>query len=91
MKPDPLVIACIICASLAVALFTLLVAEHPFPVFGADDASNFVDITADVGGEDSRFLWTNTGLALIAQAFVLFAAAAATIGLLKANEENQHA
>ncbi|MGE5555709.1 MAG: hypothetical protein ACM3UY_05525 [Methanocella sp.] len=91
MKPDPLVVACIICAALAIVLFSLLAFEHSFPVFSGDQTSNLVDITADVGGEDSRFLWTNTGLALIAQAFVLFAAAAATLGLLKVNEEKQHA
>jgi len=89
MKPDPLLVACIICVALSITLFTLLAVEHPFPVFSsADQTSTFVDSTANVGGEDSRFLWTNTGLALIAQAFVLFAAAAATLGLLKVNEEN---
>jgi hypothetical protein len=92
MKPNPFIIVCVFCAVFAVFLLSLIAIQQPFPVFNAaNQTSNFVDITQDIGGEDSRFMWTNTGLALIAQAFVLFAAAAATLGLLKINEEKQHA
>ncbi len=71
-------------------VFAVVAFQHQFPIFssfGSNQTINFVEVNGNVGAEDSRFMWNNTGLALIAQAFVLFAAAAATLGLLWSGEE----
>jgi len=92
MKINPLFIVSIICALLAVALFGAVSVKEPFPVFSPSNQSGTsVNVNQDVGAEDSRFMWNNDGLALIAQAFVLFAAAAAALGLLKVGEEKKDA
>ncbi len=84
MKLNLAFVACIILVVLAVATFSAAEFQQHFPVFHASSQnSTFVDVNGDVGAEDSRFMWNNDSLALIAQAFVLFAAATATLGLLK--------
>jgi predicted permease len=88
MKLTAAFILCLICAIVAIVLFASIALQQNFPVFTASNqAGNYVDVSGNVGAEDARFMWNNDGLALIAQAFVLFAAAAATLGLLKGGEE----
>jgi predicted permease len=92
MKLNAALIVCIICSIIAILLLAIVAVQQPFPVFhGSSSNSSMVDTSQNIGAADSRYLWNNDGLALIAQAFVLFAAAAATLGLLKINEEKQHA
>ena len=93
MKLNAILIACVLCAIITELLFVGVALQQDFPIFsasGTNQTTTFVDVNGDVGAEDSRFMWNNTGLALIAQAFVLFAAAAATLGLLR-NGEEKHA
>ena len=88
MKINATVIVGIIFAVLAIVIFTSVALRNDFPVFqAAVQDSRLVDINMNVGAEDSRFMWNNDGLALIAQAIALFAAAAATLCLLKIDEE----
>jgi hypothetical protein len=87
MKHNAAVIVGGVCAVVAVVLFAAVALQHSFPVFDASQAAGSVSISGDVGAEDSRFLWNNTGLAVTAQAFVLFAAAAATLGLLRGGDD----
>jgi hypothetical protein len=90
MKLNASFIVCVLCTMIALIVFTVVAFQQDFPIFsahGSNQTINFVDINGNVGAEDSRFMWNNTGLALIAQAFVLFAAAAATLGLLRSGEE----
>jgi ABC-type microcin C transport system permease subunit YejB len=91
MKLNSAVIVGVVCAVVAVVLFASVALQQSFPVFGASQAAGSVSVDGNIGAEDSRFLWNNTGLAVTAQAFVLFAAAAATLGLLKNGEENKDA
>ncbi len=92
MKINVFYLACAIFAVLAIILFALVAFQQEFPIFHPSGTSSFVSTSdGDVGAGDSRFMWNEDGLALIAQAFVLFAAAAATLGLLKAEGEKQHA
>ncbi len=86
MKTSPLLILGVFFAVLAVIVFSMVIVENPF-TFGDFSDNNLVDVNQNVGSEDSGFMWNNTGFALIAQAFVLFAAAAATLCLLKIDEE----
>jgi len=91
MKIKPLFLVSVICAILAISLFAVVAVKEEFPVFNpSNQTGSYVAVTQNVGAEDSRFMWNNDGLALIAQAFVLFAAAAAALGLLKGEEEKQH-
>jgi hypothetical protein len=88
MKVNSFFLACAIFAVIAIVMFAFISVQQEFPIFNpSGQNSSFVNISGDVGAEDSRFMWNNDGLALIAQAFVLFAAAAATLGLLKAGGE----
>ena len=92
MRINPLFVVSVICAILAVTLFAAVAVKAPFPVFSpSNQTGSSVNIDQNVGAEDSRFMWNNNGLALIAQAFVLFAAAAAALGLLKVGEEKKNA
>lgn len=91
MKLNAAYIVCLVCAVVAIALFSAVALQQGFPIFNSSQAASSVNVSGNVGAEDSRFLWNNTGLAVLAQAFVLFAAAAATLGLLKTREENNHA
>ena len=88
MKLNAAIIVCLICAVAAVVLFAVVALQQNFPIFNQTQATGSVNVSSDVGAEDSAFLWNNTGLALIAQALVLFAAAAATLGLLKNGDED---
>lgn len=92
MKLNAAFIAAVVFAVLAVALFTMVAVQEEFPVFHPQNqTASFVNVNGSVGAEDSRFMWNQDALALIAQAFVLFAAAAATLGLLKNRGDEQHA
>jgi len=92
MKINVAFLVCLICAIVAITLFAVIATEQSFPIYNSSNqTSSYVDVTGNVGSEDSRFLWNNDGLALIGQAFVLFAAAAAALGLLKNDEEKHHA
>jgi hypothetical protein len=92
MKLNIAFLVCLICAIVAIALFTVVATQQSFPIYkSSNQTSSYVNVTGNVGSEDSRFLWNNDGLALIGQAFALFAAAAAALGLLKIDEEKHHA
>jgi hypothetical protein len=92
MKTNLLLLAGLICAILAVALFAAVAVKETFPVFNySNQTGSYVSVDQAVGENDSRFMWNNDGLALIAQAFVLFAAAATALGLLSAKEEKKTA
>jgi hypothetical protein len=92
MKVNIAFLVCLICAFVAITIFAVVATQQSFPIYNSSNqTSSYVDVTGNVGSEDSRFLWNNDGLALIGQAFVLFAAAAAALGLLKNDEEKHHA
>jgi hypothetical protein len=93
MRKNPAFLAAVFFTILAIALFTMVAIQEEFPVFHQTNqtSSSFVNVNGEVGAEDSRFMWNNDSLALIAQAFVLFAAAAATLGLLKNRGDDKHA
>lgn len=61
-----------------VLIFSMLVVSHEFPIF---------DSAEIIGIETTEFLWTYRSIDLIAQAFVLFAAAACCVAVLRAEEK----
>ncbi len=84
MKINSVLIVGAISVVLMIIVFVFVAAQTPFPAFKyATQTSHYVNLTSNIGPEDSRFMWTNYDLTLIAQAFVLFAAAAAALALLR--------
>ncbi len=88
MKISAFVVAGVIFALLAVAVFVFVASQSPFPAFKySTQTSHYIDVNSNVGPADSRFMWTNNDLTLVAQAFVLFAAAAAALAMLKTDDK----
>ena len=77
----------------AALIFSTLIVEYEFPVFeyaDPDQPPELVEIeTPIIGPEVSRFLWDYRVIDLIAQAFVLFAAAACCMALLRTEERKR--
>ena len=93
MKINAVFIVGAIFVVLVIVPFVFVTNQSPFPAFKhASQTSHYVNTTSNIGPEDSQFMWTNYDLTLIAQAFVLFAAAAAALALLRANdkEDSEH-
>jgi len=67
-------------AVLVVLIFSMLVVSYEFPSF---------DHVEPVEIETAEFLWSYRLIDLIAQAFVLFAAAACCVAVLRAEEEKK--
>jgi hypothetical protein len=78
---------------LAILIFWMLIVEYDFPVFkyvGLDQPPELVENdTSIIGQRVSRFLWEYRVIDLIAQAFVLFAAAACCMALLRVEERKR--
>ena len=80
MEIDWIRVAGLTAVVLAVLIFSRLVIGYEFPVF---------DHVEPVEIETAEFLWTYRLIDLIAQAFVLFAAAACCVAVLRAEEEKK--
>jgi hypothetical protein len=90
MKINAILIVGILFAILALVVFALVASRNPFPAFKySAQTAHYVSVAQNIGPEDSRFLWDNNTLNLIAQAFVLFAAAAAALALLSTNKSEE--
>ena len=88
MKINAVFIAGAIFIVLVIVVFIFIASQTPFPAFKyATQTSQYLSTTSNIGPEDSQFMWTNYDLTLVAQAFVLFAAAAAALAMLGADEK----
>jgi len=78
---------------LAILIFWMLIVEYDFPAFkyvDPDQPSELVENnTSIIGQRVGRFLWNYRVIDLIAQAFVLFAAAACCMALLRIEERKR--
>lgn len=93
MRLDGITIAGSLTALVAMVLFALIIAQSPFPTFQfASNSDRFINVAQDIGAQDSVFMWTNRTLDLVAQAFVIFAAAAGCLAILRTTgkEEDEH-
>jgi hypothetical protein len=88
MNIDKITVAGAVLALMTVVLFILIMAQSPFPIFSPLSlGSHFINATGSVGPEDSSFMWTSRTLDLVTQAFVIFAAAAGCLALLRITEK----
>ena len=92
MKIHRVRVAGLTCAVLAMIMLSMLIVEHEFPVFKYAErisAELVENETAIIGQRVSQFLWNYRVMDLIAQAFVLFAAAACCMALLRIEEREK--
>jgi hypothetical protein len=90
LGPDRITLAGLALALLAIGVIVLTISQTPFPMFSsAPGPDRLVNASANVGLNDSRFLWNNLPLDLLAQAFLIFAAAAGCLALLRGDEEKE--
>jgi hypothetical protein len=78
---------------LAILIFWMLIVEYDFPALKYVDPDQPPELvendTLIIGQRVSRFLWNYRVIDLIAQAFVLFAAAACCMALLRVEERKR--
>ncbi len=91
MEIDRVRVAGLTAIVLVVLVFSMLVVRYEFPAFDyADPPTELIEVeTTVIGLEVSRFLWTYRLIDLIAQAFVLFAAAACCVAVLRIEEDKK--
>lgn len=92
MNLDRITIAGSLAALVTIVLFALIIVQSPFPVFKfASSSDRFINVTQDIGPRDSVFMWTDRTLDLVAQAFVIFAAAAGSLAILRTTHKKEDA
>lgn len=77
-------IAGVILVILATSFFTIITYQNVFPALEYTlDKDHYLDLQTDVGQGYSLFLWENRSVDLIAQAFVMFAAAVSCLAIFR--------
>ena len=77
-------------ALLAIAFFAVVAMQQTYPLFEyATPSDHYVDVAQNIGPEYSRFMWNTRSLDLVAQAFVILAAAAGSLAMLRAEEKGE--
>lgn len=61
----------------------LIVFKEPFPAFHYAISASLVDVNSDVAKSYSKFIWEERWQDLIAQAFVMFTAAASCLAIFR--------
>lgn len=73
-----------------IAVLGVFIVQNSFPAFRyASSDERLVSVTQPIGMAESNFMWTYRSTDLIAQAFVLFAAAAGCLAILRMEEDKK--
>jgi len=90
MKIDRISVAGLLVSLFLVLVLAGFVAQNSFPAFlYASSHERLVSVTQPLGQAESDFIWTYRNTDLIAQAFVLFAAAAGCLAILRIEENRK--
>lgn len=80
---DKISIFGLIITGMMVFSFILVIYREPFPAFQYATGANLVDVDSDVAKSYSKFIWEERWQDLIAQAFVMFTAAASCLAMFR--------
>ncbi|MDH5807370.1 MAG: hypothetical protein QXW62_04890 [Candidatus Methanomethylicaceae archaeon] len=78
---DKISIFGLIITGIMIFSLVLIIYKEPFPTFNY--SKNLVDINSDIGKSYSKFIWEERWQDLIAQAFVMFTAAASCLAMFR--------
>jgi multisubunit Na+/H+ antiporter MnhB subunit len=85
---DKIGVAGLIMGVLLVIILGVFITRNSFPTIENDALTErSISTTQSIGQETSSFMWTYRNIDLIAQAFVLFAAAAGCLAILREEEK----
>lgn len=90
MGIDKIGVTGLVISVLLVAIFGIVITQNSFPAFEhATSNERLIATTQPIGQEASSFMWTYRSTDLMAQAFVLFAAAAGCLAILRVEENSR--
>jgi hypothetical protein len=85
-------LAGILLATLSAVILFAIILSAPFSTSQlAAQSGRFTNVTGSNPdlGQETNFMWTNLGVALAGQAFVIFAAAAGCLAILRMDQEEE--
>jgi len=95
MTIDKIGAAGLVVSLFLIAVLGVFIVQNSFPTFlyaslnEPNATARAANVTQPIGGAESNFMWTNRDTDLIAQAFVLFAAAAGCLAILRIEEDKK--
>jgi hypothetical protein len=90
MNIDRISVAGLVTSLFLVLVLGVFIAQNSFPAFlYAPSKEQLVSVTQSLGQAESNFIWTYRSTDLITQAFVLFAAAAGCLAILRVEENRK--
>jgi hypothetical protein len=90
MTLDKISVAGLVASLFLVMVLGVFIVQNSFPAFLYASPRRLASVTQPIGEAESNFMWSYRNTDLIAQAFVLFAAAAGCLAILRI-EENESA
>ena len=90
MDVDEISIAGLIASITLIAIFGIIITQNGFPAFEQPTLNQrLIATTQPIGQKVSTFMWAYRSADIITQAFVLFAAAAGCLAILRVEEERK--
>jgi hypothetical protein len=90
MTVDKISAAGLVASLLLVVVLGVFIAQNSFPAFSyASSDERLEGVTQPIGTVESNFMWHYRSTDLIVQAFVLFAAAAGCLAILRMEENKK--
>lgn len=80
---DKISIFALLITAIMVFFLILTISKEPFPAFQYASTTNLVGVDSDIARSYSKFIWEERWQDLIAQAFVMFTAAASCLAMFR--------